>query len=166
MITALSRPLTEHYGEWLNYLANVIARSFEVSTRTHLRELGEGHVYVGKWKRSVVWPWVFISYAEHPVRGTNLSGGLIDANFTYDITVENKGPRMDHAEQEAVNIIGDIIGVLVKDQNLEVNFEGTREARGIELTMLDPEYPFDPRTGDEYVWAKLRLVVWKKLTIP
>ncbi len=162
----LNRPTTDHYGEWLNYLANILARSFEASTRTYIDKLGEGYVHVGKWKRSRIFPWIFIDYAEHPVRGANLSGTMVDADYAYDIVVENKGPDMDEAEQLAVNIMGDIIGVLVKDMNMDMTFEGVREARGIELQIMDPEYPFDPRTGDEYVWAKLRLVVWKKLTIP
>ncbi len=164
-MTTLSRPATDSYGEWLNYIADLIRRDMARSNRTYLSTIPSERVYRGRWKKPLGWPWIFISYVRHPIVGANVSGGSLHCEFTYDIVVENTDIDLDEAEFEAINIIGDILSLLIVDEQMEVNFDGVREARGIRLEILDPVQVIDPQNRDKFIWAGLRVVVEKKLTL-
>lgn len=161
----MKRPDTHHYGEWLVYFAHILRDSFVDSDRKYIGNLNRENIHIGVWKKPIRWPWVFITYVSHPVVGANVSGGQVNTMFTYDIIVENKGIDMDDAEIEGINILGDIIAILVVDQNLEVNYDGVREARGIQLDILNPQYSLSTNLRDQFVWAVLRVTIEKKLDL-
>ncbi len=161
----LSRPSTDQYGEWLNYIADLIRRDIARSNREHLAAIPPEHVRRGRWIKPRNWPWIFISYVRHPIIGANVSGGSLHAEFTYDIVVENTHRDLDVAEFEAMNIIGDILSLLIIDEKMQIDFDGVREARGIRLEIMDPLQVIDPQNSDKFVWAGLRVVVEKKLNL-
>lgn len=166
MPQTVTAPATHHYGEWHNFFGGLTREAIFRSERMYLDKLDKFSVTYGFWRQPDRWPWVYIRRVQVPIEEANLAGDRLHAQFAFDIIVENTDVTdMNAAEEEAVNLLGDIIALLVVDMKRDMTLDGTRYARRIDITLLDPFYVEDPQTSDLFSWAALRLVIYKKLTL-
>ncbi len=165
MTQHILRPTTDHYGEWMLYAMDVLRRAIAESDRKYLSPIPDSRVHIGRWKKPLDWPWIFLRYARHPVRTGNVSGGMVDAEWTFDVIVEHRRDDLDEAEQEAILILGDIMEVIVVDLEMALLYEGVREVRDIHMEFLEPALVIGPTEQDRSIWIGLRLLVSKKLSL-
>ncbi len=166
MPQTVDAPTRHHYGEWHNFFGKLGREAIFRSTRDYLDQLDEYSVHYGHWKQPDRWPWVYIRRVRVPIQEANVSGGRLHAMFAYDIIVENTNVSdMDLADEEAMNILGDIIALLKVDMKEDMTLDNVRYARRIEMDLLDPIYVEDPQTSELFTWARLRLMIFKRLAL-
>lgn len=159
------RPSTDHYGEWFLYLMETTRKAISQSSRKYLDSIPAERVHIGRWKKPFGWPWIFLRFARHPIRTGNVSGGQLDADWAFDIIVEERDDDLDVAEQHAVLVLGDILDVIIVDLEMSVTFENTREARDMHLEWLEPALVVGPTEQDRSIWFGVRVRVLKKLSL-
>ncbi len=156
-------PSESQYGEWQVYYAEKLKDKIVKSSRTYIANIDENGVTLGRFSIALSSPHVYIIHARHNIEEGNVSGGKLQGQFVYDIIVETTYPGdLDRAEKEAVLMTGDIISELFLDPHL-LDESGNHTCRGLDMTFLEPVYPFDVNTKDLYVQVGVEVTIYKSM---
>ncbi len=159
-------PLTPsgyQYGEWQLYYAEKIKDKIVKSTRDYISKFTEYDITLGRFAVSTTSPHVYVVHARHDIEEANVAGGKLHGKFVYDVIVENTYPGdLDRAEKEAILMVGDIVSELHLDPHL-VDESGNHTCRGLDMTFLEPVYPFDTDSKDLYVQVGVEVTVYKSM---
>lgn len=157
-------PATDHYGEWMNYLSDVLVYLLQVQDSTYLNKVFDSEITVWDGLVALDVPHIYVLPRAEPIKELGMGKQQLDSRFRYDIIVENFNPIKDEARIDAINILGDIVGLFLNNRTLTI--DTTKTCRNLELEIFDPIFVLDDESSDMYVQTSVELTIWKSLTVP
>lgn len=157
------RPSREHWGEWFNYIGQVIAQKIRDSTLKYVATVPDERVYYGFHEEVYGFPNIYVIPLADVGLTPTTSGDILISEFQFRIMVEGSSPELTKTDDELRLILGDIIAELMKDRN--ITFNSLPTADDTVLQAMDVEYLPSGEETDIRRWHMVEVNVRKKLNL-
>ncbi len=155
------RPTREHWGEWFNYIGEIIVERLKDSTLKYLSTVDDSKIMFD-FHDEPLDEGIYVIPLEEPGQSPFLTGNIIEGRFVYQILVEGYSPDIVETDNKLRLILGDIIAELLNDPHLM--YDGEATVRDLYITVLDIAY-IEPAEGSGSIrrWHRLEVACIKKL---
>ncbi len=154
-------PDRDHWGMWANFFADAMKFKLQDSDGIYIEQVNNEEIDVYDGNYALERPHIYIVIRAPDIEERGMHPSYFKMRFKYRIVVESYDPDKNISKREALNILGDVIGLLANDRKLTI--DGTQTARNLEFEAFDPIFVMYDELDDMYIWMALEIEIWKDL---